>query len=95
MRNLINKFKNWYAHEERVWDTDEFMTEHEAVAYSKAQGFPLTLSRLRASRMAIPTCAGPRFEKIGFYVFYTPRLLDEFIFALKPHVIDPTKRMRG
>lgn len=77
----------------RVWDFDEYMTEHEAVEYSVDVGYPLTLSRLRASRMEWPTCVGPRFEKVGRNVFYTPRYLDEFLDSIRPRVIDPAERM--
>ena len=93
MRKLISKFKYRRANRERVWDPDEYMNEREAVEYSKARGCPLTISRLRASRMAKPTCVGPRFEKFGWSVFYKPRYLDEFIVSMKPYVVDPAKRM--
>ena len=93
MGKRTNKVRDEHSCGERIWAPDEYMTEQEAVAYSKAQGRPLTIGRLRASRMEKPTCVGPRFEKIGWNVYYKPRYLDEFIDSIKPYVVDPAERM--
>lgn len=77
-----------------ILDPDHSLNEFEAAAYSEERGYPLTVSRLRASRMRNPTCKGPKFEKVdGWHVIYTPRYLDEFIKQIERRVFDPADRL--
>lgn len=75
-------------------DPDHELTELEAEEYSIRRGCHLSLNRLRMSRMNNPPCNGPKFLKIdGWHVRYTPRLLDEYIDARLPCVVDPADRI--
>ena len=73
---------------------DTQLSERQAAAYLTDHGLQRTVQRLRESRMKQPRCKGPKYlTRDGYHIFYTPRLLNEFIQQFKPRVVDPAVRM--
>lgn len=72
-------------------DPDEHLTPEQACVYAAKRDVHINTNILALLRR---DGRGPKYWKIGQTIQYTPRLLDPYIEARKPRLINPAERRK-